>query len=52
MGSYADSLLLSLQAHKTFMEEILDPQGTINKKEAFIWWALPLHRQRLEDEQK
>ena len=27
-------------------------QGTISKKEAFIWWALPLHRQRLEDEQK
>ena len=26
-------------------------QGTISKKEAFIWWALPLHRQRLEDEQ-
>ena len=25
-------------------------QGTISKKEAFIWWALPLHRQRLEDE--
>ena len=27
-------------------------KGTISKKEAFIWWALPLHRQRLEDEQK
>ena len=27
-------------------------QGTISKKEAFIWWALPLHRQRLKDEQK
>ena len=27
-------------------------QGTISKKEAFILWALPLHRQRLEDEQK
>ena len=27
-------------------------QGTISKKEAFIWWALPQHRQRLEDEQK
>ena len=27
-------------------------EGTIRKKEAFIWWALPLHRQRLEDEQK
>ena len=27
-------------------------QGTISKKEAFIWWALPLHRQRLEDEQE
>ena len=27
-------------------------QGTISKKEAFIWWALPLHRQHLEDEQK
>ena len=27
-------------------------EGTISKKEAFIWWALPLHRQRLEDEQK
>ena len=26
-------------------------QGTISKKEVFIWWALPLHRQRLEDEQ-
>ena len=25
-------------------------QGTISKKEAFIWWALPLHRQHLEDE--
>ena len=27
-------------------------QGTISKKEAFIWWALPLHRQRLGEEQK
>ena len=27
-------------------------QGTVSKKEAFIWWALPLHRQRLEDEQQ
>ena len=27
-------------------------QGKINNKEAFIWWALPLHRQRLEDEQE
>ena len=27
-------------------------QGTIRKKEAFIWWAIPLHRQRLEVEQK
>ena len=27
-------------------------QGTISKKKSFIWWALPLHRQRLEDEQK
>ena len=27
-------------------------QGTISKKEAFIWWALPLHLQRLEEEQK
>ena len=25
-------------------------EGTISKKEAFIWWALPLHRQRLKDE--
>ena len=24
----------------------------ISKKEAFIWWALPLHRQRLGDEQQ
>ena len=23
-------------------------EGTIRKKEAFIWWALPLQRQRLE----
>ena len=22
-------------------------EGTIRKKEAFIWWALPLQRQRL-----
>ena len=27
-------------------------EGTISKKEAFIWWALPLHRQRLEDEKE
>ena len=27
-------------------------EGKISKKEAFIWWALPLHRQRLEDEQQ
>ena len=27
-------------------------EGTISKKETFIWWALPLHRQRLEDEQQ
>ena len=27
-------------------------ESTISKKEAFIWWALPLHRQRLDDEQK
>ncbi len=27
-------------------------KGTIRNKEAFIWWALPLHRQRLEDEQQ
>ena len=27
-------------------------EGTIRKKEAFIWWALPLHRQRLEDEEE
>ena len=27
-------------------------EGTINKKEAYIWWALPQHRQRLEDEPK
>ena len=27
-------------------------EGTIRKKEAFIWWALPLHRQRLEDDQQ
>ena len=27
-------------------------EGTISKKEAFIWWALPLHRQRLEDKQQ
>ena len=26
-------------------------EGIISKKEAFIWWALPLHRQRLRDEQ-
>ena len=29
-----------------------DNQGTIGKKEAFIWWALPLHRQRLEEEKE
>ena len=27
-------------------------EGTIKKKEAFIWWALPLHRQRLDDNQQ
>ena len=27
-------------------------EGTISKKEAFTWWALPLHRQCLEDEQQ
>ena len=27
-------------------------EGTIRKKEAFIWWALPLHRQRLEVDQQ
>ena len=27
-------------------------EGIISKKEAFIWWALPLHRQRLGDEQQ
>ena len=27
-------------------------ESTISKKEAFIWWALPLHHQRLEDEQQ
>ena len=27
-------------------------EGTIRKKEAFIWWALPLHRQRLDDNQQ
>ena len=27
-------------------------EGTISKKEAFILWALPLHRQRLEDKQQ
>ena len=27
-------------------------EGTIRKKEAFIWWGLPLHRQRLEDDQQ
>ena len=26
-------------------------EGIISKKEAFILWALPLHRQRLRDEQ-
>ena len=27
-------------------------EGNISKKEAFIWWALTLHRQRLGDEQQ
>ena len=27
-------------------------EGTISNKEAFIWWGLPLHRQRLEDDQQ
>ena len=27
-------------------------KGTIRKKEAFIWWALPLHLQRLESDQQ
>ena len=27
-------------------------EGTIKKKEAFIWWALPLHLQRLESDQQ
>ena len=27
-------------------------EGTISKKEAFIWWALSQHPQRPEDEQK
>ena len=27
-------------------------EGIISKKEDFIWWALPLHRQLLEDEQQ
>ena len=27
-------------------------EGTIRKKRAFIWWALPLHRQRLEDDRQ
>tara|TARA_B100002051_G_C16721239_1_gene632590 strand:+ start:1512 stop:1832 length:321 start_codon:yes stop_codon:yes gene_type:complete len=27
-------------------------EGTISKKEAFIWWGLPLRRQRLEDDQQ
>ncbi|ABB35487.1 conserved hypothetical protein [Synechococcus sp. CC9605] len=27
-------------------------EGMIRKKEAFIWWALPLHRQRLEADQQ
>ena len=27
-------------------------EGTIRKKEAFIWWALPLHRQQLEVDQQ
>ena len=25
-------------------------EGTIRKKEAFIWWALPLHHQRLKND--
>ena len=27
-------------------------EGTISNKEAFIWWGLPLRRQRLEDDQQ
>ena len=27
-------------------------QGAISKKEAFIWWALPLHLQHLEEEKE
>ena len=27
-------------------------EGTISKEEAFIWWALPIHCQRLEDERQ
>ena len=27
-------------------------EGTIRKIEASFWWALPLHRQRLEDDQQ
>jgi hypothetical protein len=26
-------------------------EGSIRKKEAFMWWALPLHRQKVENEQ-
>lgn len=26
-------------------------EGTTRKKEAFMWWALPLHRQRLDNDQ-
>ena len=26
-------------------------EGTIRKKEAFIWWALPLHHQRVKEDQ-
>lgn len=26
-------------------------EGSTRKKEAFMWWALPLHRQKLENEQ-
>ena len=37
-------------ADKNAAEIECDDQGTISKKEAFIWWDLPLHRQRLEDE--
>ena len=26
-------------------------EGSRRKKEAFMWWALPLHQQKLENEQ-